>query len=105
MACSRNVDLSVCSDDVADLASRFFALFIACRCYSMWKIRLYENVSVSVVMMLQTWHLGFSHFLLPVDATVCGKLDLTRMFLKFVGCMYAQIGVTSNGCLDDGNLL
>ena len=27
MACSRNVDHSVCSDDVADLASRFFALF------------------------------------------------------------------------------
>ena len=38
MACSRNVDHSVCSDDVADLASRFFALFIACRCHSMWKI-------------------------------------------------------------------
>ena len=29
MACSRNVDLRVCSDDVADLASRFFTLFIA----------------------------------------------------------------------------
>ena len=35
MACSGNVDLNVCSDDVADMASRFFALFIACRCYSM----------------------------------------------------------------------
>ena len=34
MTCSRNVDHSVCSDDVADLASRFFELFIACRCYS-----------------------------------------------------------------------
>ena len=33
MACSRNVDHGVCSDDVADLASLFFALFIACRCY------------------------------------------------------------------------
>ena len=28
MACSRNVDLSVCSDDVADLAFQFFALFL-----------------------------------------------------------------------------
>ena len=28
MACSRNVDLRVCSDDVADLASRFFALLL-----------------------------------------------------------------------------
>ena len=36
MACSRNVDHSVCSDDVADLASRFFALFIACRCIYMY---------------------------------------------------------------------
>ena len=65
MACSRNVDHSVCSDDVADLASRFFALFI----------------------------------------TVCGKFDLMRMFLKFEGFLYAQIGVTSNGCLEDVNLL
>ena len=69
MACSRNVDHSVCSDDVADL------------------------------------HLGFSHKLLPVDVTVCGKFDLTRMFLKFEGFLYAQIGVTSNGCLEDVNLL
>ena len=36
MACSRNVDFSVCSDDVADFASQFFAHFIACRCYSKW---------------------------------------------------------------------
>ena len=35
MACIRNVDLRDCSDDVADLASRFFTLFIACRCCSM----------------------------------------------------------------------
>ena len=68
MAGSRNVDHSVCSDDVADLAS-------------------------------------YSHFLLPVDVTVCGKFDLTRMFLKFEGFLYAQIGVTSNGCLEDVNLL
>ena len=59
MACSRNFDHSVCSDDDADLASRFFA------------------------------------FLLLVDVAVCGKLDLTRMFLKFEGCLYAQFGVTS----------
>ena len=69
MARSRNVDHSVCSDDVADLASRF------------------------------------SHFLLPVDVTVCGKFDLTRMFLKFDGLLYAQIGVTSNGYLEDVNFL
>ena len=69
MPCCRNVDHSVCSDDVADLASQF------------------------------------AHFLLLVDVTVCGKFDLTRMFLKFEGCLYAQIGVTSNGCLDDVNLL
>ena len=69
MACSRNVDHSVCSDDVADLAYRFFALFIVCRFYSMWKIYL------------------------------------TIMFLKFEGFLYAQIGVTSNGCLEDVNLL
>ena len=37
MACSRNVDHSVCSDDVANLASRFVAFFIACGCCSMWK--------------------------------------------------------------------
>ena len=45
MACSKNVDLRVGSDDVADLASRFFTLFIACRCYSMSKFRFYVNVS------------------------------------------------------------
>ena len=67
MACSRNVDLSVC--------------------------------------MLQIWYIGFSHFLLPVDVTVCRKFDPMLMFLKFEGCLYAQIGVTSNGCLDDVNLL
>ena len=60
---------------------------------------------MSVVMMLPIWHLGFSHFLLSVDATVCEKFDLMRMFLKFEGCQYAQIGVTLNGCLDDVNLL
>ena len=62
-------------------------------------------ISVSVVMMLQILHLGFSHFLLPVDGTACGKFDLMRMFPKFEGCLYAQISVTSNGCLDDVNLL
>ena len=31
MACSRNVVLIVCSDDVAELASRSFTLFIASR--------------------------------------------------------------------------
>ena len=28
MACSRNVDLRVCSDDVANFASQFFTLFL-----------------------------------------------------------------------------
>ena len=36
MAWSRNVYFIVCSDDVPDLVSRFFALFIACRYYSIW---------------------------------------------------------------------
>ena len=62
-------------------------------------------ITVSVVMMLQIWHLGFSHFLLPVDVAVCGKFDLKRMFPKFEGCLCAHIGVTSNGCLDDVYLL
>ena len=62
-------------------------------------------ISVSVVMMLLIWHLGFSHFLSPVDVTVCGKFDLTRMSSKFEGFPYAQIGVTSNVCLDDVNVL
>ena len=62
-------------------------------------------ITVSVVMMLQIWHLDFSHFLLPVDVTVCGKFDLTRMFPKLEGCLCAQIGVISNGYLDDDNLL
>ena len=40
-------------------------------------------ISVSVVMMLQIGHLGFSHILLPVDVAVCGSFDFIRMFLKF----------------------
>ena len=56
-------------------------------------------------MMLQIWHFGFSHFLLPVDVTVCGQFDFMRMFLKFGDCLHAQIGVTSNGSLDNVNLL
>ena len=62
-------------------------------------------ITVSVVMMLQILRLGLPHFLLPADVTVCVKFDLMRMFLKFEGCLYAQIGVTSNGCLDDVTLL
>ena len=62
-------------------------------------------ITVSVVMTLQIWHLVLSHFLLPVDVTVCGISDFARMFLKFEGCLYVQIGVISNGCLDDVNLL
>ena len=46
-------------------------------------------ITVSVVMMLQIWHLGLSHFLLPVDVTVCGKFDPMRMLLKFEGFFYA----------------
>ena len=62
-------------------------------------------ISEFFVMMLQIWHLGFPHFLLPVDAAVCGSIDFMRMFLKFWGCQYAQICVTSNGFLDSGSLL
>ena len=62
-------------------------------------------ITVSVVMTLQIWNLFFSHFLLPVDVTVCGKYDPTRMFDKFEGFLYTQIGVTSNGCLEDVNFL
>ena len=54
--------------------------------------------SVSVVMMLQIWHLVYLHFLLPVDVTVCEESDLMRLFVKFEGCLYAQICVISNGC-------
>ena len=56
-------------------------------------------------MMLQTWHRGFSHFSLPVDITVCGHFDFMIMFPKFGGCLYAHIGVKSNGCLDNVGLL
>ena len=62
-------------------------------------------ITVSVVMMLQIWHLGFSHFLLPVDVAGCGSFDFMKMCLRFGGCLYAKIGVTSNGCLEDVNLL
>ena len=37
MACSRNVDFKLYSDDVADLAFWFIILFIICRYYSIWK--------------------------------------------------------------------
>ena len=71
-----------------------------------WKIWLVTGmlISVSVVMMSQIWHFGYSHFLLPVDVTACGKCDRLRIFLKFEGCLCALIGVTSNGCYDDINL-
>ena len=62
-------------------------------------------ISESVVMMLQTWHFRFSHFLLPIDVAVYGNFDFMRMFPKFGGCLYAQIGVTSNGRLDGANLV
>ena len=58
-------------------------------------------ISKSVVMMLQILHFGTSHILLPVDFAICGSFDFMRMFLKFEGCLYAQIGVTTNGCLDN----
>ena len=56
-------------------------------------------------MMAQIWHFGFSHFLLYVDVTVCGNFDFMRMFLSFGVCLYGQMGVTSNGCLDVVNFL
>ena len=56
-------------------------------------------------MMLQIWHLGFSHFSLPVDVAICGSFDFMGMFLKFGSCLCKQFGVTSNGCLSSVNLL
>ena len=56
-------------------------------------------ISESVMLMLQIWHHGFSHFLLPVS------IDFMGMFHKFGCCLYAQIGVTSSVCLDNVNLL
>ena len=44
-------------------------------------------------------------FFTPVDATVCENVDFARMFPKFGGCLYAQMGVISNECIDDVNLL
>ena len=34
-------------------------------------------------MKLHIWHLGYMHFLLPVDAAVYGSFDFMRMFHKF----------------------
>ena len=56
-------------------------------------------------MMLHIWHSVFLHFLLYVDVTVCGSIDFMRMLLKLEGCLYAQSGVISDGCLDNVNLL
>ena len=41
MACPSYFDVRVCSDDVADLAFRFFTLFINSWCYSIWKFLFY----------------------------------------------------------------
>ena len=58
MACYRNVDHSVCSDDVADLASRFFALFIACRWRTLWKKmkRVFFKIMISLGSLRQLTH-------------------------------------------------
>ena len=57
-------------------------------------------------MMLQIWHHSFLYFLLPVDVTVSGSFDFFYLvLLKFGGCLHSQIGVTSNGCLDNVNWL
>ena len=56
-------------------------------------------------MMLQIWHFGFSHFLFSLDVTMFGNLYFMRLLVEIGGCLYAQIGVASNGCLDDVNLL
>ena len=62
-------------------------------------------ITVSVLMTLQIWYIGFPHLLLHVDVTLCEKNYIMLIFLKFEGCLYAQIAVTSNGCLEDVNLL
>ena len=57
------------------------------------------------MMMLQIWHFGFSHYSLTVDVTVYEIFYFIKMFLKFGVSLYAQKGVTSNGCLDEANWL
>ena len=47
----------------------------------------------------------FPHFLFPLDVTVYGNFDFMTMFIEFGGYLYAQMAVTSIGCLDDVNLL
>ena len=63
------------------------------------------SISESVVMILQIWYFDFKHFLLSEDVTGYGNFDIMRMFPTFGGCLFAQIGVTSNGCLDDVTLV
>ena len=60
-----------------------------------WKIWLVPGMLISdyVVMILQIWHFGFSHFLLPIYVTVYGNFDFMRVYLKFGGCLYAQMGL------------
>ena len=47
----------------------------------------------------------FSHILLPAEATVYGNFDFMRTCNNFGGCLCAQMGLASTGCLDDVNLL
>ena len=46
-----------------------------------------------------------SHDLIACRCFSVWKFYHMRMFLKWEGRLFAQIGVTSNGCLDDVNLL
>ena len=57
------------------------------------------------MIMLQAWYLRFLHLLFSVDFAVDENLDFMRMFFKFRDRLYAQMGVTSNGCLDEVSLL
>ena len=46
------------------------------------------------MMMLETWNLCISHFLLLVGVTIYGSLE-------FMGKFHTQIVETSNACVDE----
>ena len=58
-----------------------------------------------VSIMLQIWHLGFMHFLLPVMVGVVEILVLTSICLMLGVCLHAQRVVLLNKCLAASMLL
>ena len=57
---------------------------------------IFKQVRVSII--LQIWHLDFTHFLLPVMVGVVEILVLTSICLRLGGCLYAQSVVLLNKC-------